>query len=42
MRGHHENSLIQFPDGIPPMIWEELPELTPSSFSPTERQVCLF
>ena len=42
MRGHHENSLIQFPDGIPPMIWEELPDLTPSSFSPTERQVCLF
>ncbi len=42
MRGHHENSLIQFPDGIPPMIWEELPEIGPSPIALPERQVCLF
>ena len=42
MRGHHENSLIQFPDGIPPMIWEELPEITPSSFTSSKMRVCLF
>ena len=41
MRGHHEFSLIQFPQGVPQMIYDELQEITELPFSPTSKQVCL-
>lgn len=43
MRGHHELSLIQFEQGIPQMIYHELPEITELvPFQPTKKQICLF
>ena len=42
MRGHHEFSLIQFKQGIPRMIYNELFEITELPFSPAEKQICLY
>ncbi len=42
MRGHHELSLIQFKQGIPRMIYNELFEITELPFSPAEKQICLY
>lgn len=42
MRGHHESSLIQFEQGIPQLIYDELLEITELPFYPSERQICLY
>ena len=42
MEGHHENTLIQFKQGIPQIICDELFEIKEFPFSPTEKQICLF
>lgn len=42
MRGHHESSLIQFEQGIPKMIYDELLEIAELPFYPNEKQICLF
>ena len=42
MRGHHESSLIQFKQGIPQMIYNELFEITELPFSPAKKQICLY
>jgi hypothetical protein len=42
MRGHHEFSLIQFKQGIPRMIYNELLEITELPFSPAKKQICLY
>lgn len=42
MRGHHELSLIQFEQGIPQIIYDELPEITEFPFDPTKKQICLY
>ncbi len=42
MCGHHESSLIQFEQGIPPMVYNELLEITELPFSPTKNQICLY
>ena len=42
MKGHHESSLIQFKQGIPPIIYDELYEIKELPFDPTKKQICLF
>ncbi len=42
MRGHHESSLIQFEQGIPQIIYDELFEITELPFCPTEKRICLY
>lgn len=42
MRGHHELSLIQFGEGIPQIIYDELYEITEKSFNPDRRNICLY
>lgn len=42
MRGHHEFSLIQFEQGIPQLIYDELPEITELSFIPQEKKIGLY
>ena len=42
MRGHHESSLIQFEQGIPGMIYNELFEITELPFSSDKKQICLY
>lgn len=42
MRGHHESSLIQFEQGIPQIIYNELLEITELPFNPTKKQICLY
>lgn len=42
MRGHHELSLIQFEQGVPQMIYDELPKITEFPFSPSNKQICLY
>ncbi len=42
MRGHHESSLIQFEQGIPKMIYDELLEITELPFHPNKKQICLY
>jgi len=42
MRGHHESSLIQFEQGIPQIIYDELLEISELPFNPDKKQICLF
>ncbi len=42
MHGHHETSLIQFKQGIPQMIYDELLEIRQLPFSPNHKQICLY
>lgn len=42
MRGHHESSLIQFEQGIPSVIYDELLEITELPFDPPEKCICLY
>ena len=42
MQGHHELSLIQFGQGIPRIIYNELLEITEFPFSPGEKQIYLY
>ena len=42
LRGNHESSLIQFEQGIPQMIYDELLEITELPFKPTDKQIFLF
>lgn len=42
MRGHHESSLIQFEQGIPQIIYDELLEITELPFYPVQKQICLY
>ena len=42
MRGHHESSLIQFEQGIPQIIYNELLEITELPFNPAKKQICLY
>ena len=39
--GHHESSLIQFKQGIPQMIYDELLEISELPFNPAKKQICL-
>lgn len=41
LRGNHESSLIQFEQGIPQMIYDELLEITELPFKPTDKQIFL-
>ena len=42
MQGHHELSLIQFEQGIPQIIYDELPEITEQSpLVSTRKRICL-
>lgn len=42
MRGHHELSLIQFEQGIPQIIYDELQELTKAPIDLSRRNICLY
>ncbi|MCI9659874.1 MAG: hypothetical protein HFI14_14915 [Lachnospiraceae bacterium] len=42
MRGHHEISLIQFEEGIPSMIYDELLEVTEFPYDLGHKQICLY
>ena len=42
MRGHHESSLIQFEQGIPQIIYNELLEITELPFNPAKKQISLY
>lgn len=43
MRGHHELGLIQFEQGIPQVIYDELFEIKDKQpFHPSGKQICLF
>ncbi|MDE6616676.1 MAG: hypothetical protein K2K35_08905 [Lachnospiraceae bacterium] len=42
MRGHHELSLVQFRQGIPQVIYDELAEVKKQSFNPGSRYLCLY
>lgn len=41
MKGHHENSLIQFDQGIPQIIYDELYEIK-FPFNPKGKRICLY
>lgn len=43
LRGYHELSLVQFKDGIPQMLYDELPEITELPFdNRNKKEICLF
>lgn len=42
MRGYHNIGLIQFEQGVPQIVYDELSEITELPFQPNNKQICLY